>query len=166
MIIDIEQIRNLLPHGDDFIMVDSVEVLSENTAVGTKLVREDEHWVAHHFPGKPMFPGFYMLEALGQTAAVMLAEKKRIEHEEKIGRKVTKQDSIENFKGLTSVEFVKFRHPIYIGDTMKIFIEITKGNNRWPLWTMQGKIKVGEETCCSGTVTGAWAKTEQELNKN
>lgn len=150
MIIKKDVIRNILPHGENFIFVDSVEIFSDTKAIGYKTVREDEPWVPHHFPSKPIYPGFYMLESIGQTAAVLMGH---------LENSKSKEKNIHDFKGLTSAEHVKFKRPILVGEIMRIEVDIIRGSKRWPLWTASGKILVEESVACIAQITVAFVES-------
>ena len=73
-VINIDQIKKLIPHRAPFLLIDRVEnVVLDSEATGIKLVSSNEPYFAGHFPDFPIMPGVLIVEALAQTASVMVA---------------------------------------------------------------------------------------------
>lgn len=65
-----EQIKEIIPHRDPFLLIDEVEELEPGVrVVAKKHMKEDEFWFKGHFPQKPVTPGVLMVEMLAQAAA-------------------------------------------------------------------------------------------------
>jgi 3-hydroxyacyl-[acyl-carrier-protein] dehydratase len=113
--IDINEIKNILPHRYPFLLVDKVISLEiSKSAVGIKNVSANEQFFEGHFPGNPIMPGVLIVEALAQTAGIlanMSAEKK--------------------YKGVffMSIEKAKFRKPVVPGDQLRLEVELIKQRN-------------------------------------
>ncbi len=109
---DKEQIKEVIPHRDPFLLIDSVEEMEAGKrVVATKYMSPDEFWFKGHFPDYPVVPGVLMLEMCAQAGAVaMLALP---ENKGKIG-----------FFG--GVKEAKFRRQVVPGDTLRIEVEIIK----------------------------------------
>ncbi len=110
--IDIAGIRKAIPHRYPFLLVDRVEVIEEEKkAVGTKCVTINEPFFQGHFQDKPNIPGVLILEALAQTACVMLLSKGGYE------------GKIAYFMG---IDGAKFRNPVFPGSVLKLNIDILR----------------------------------------
>src|SRR3954470_23543469 len=71
--IDIHRIVEMIPHRYPFLMIDRlVEVIPGESAIGIKNVTANEPFFQGHFPGKPVMPGVLIIEAMAQTAAVVV----------------------------------------------------------------------------------------------
>jgi len=123
-IIDINQIINLIPHRYPILLVDKITFLEENKKIiGIKNVTFNEPHFMGHFPSKPIMPGVLIIEAMAQTASVMVANS--------IG-------AICNNKLVyfMSISEAKFRKPVIPGDVLELHIEVVQ--NRGSVWKMSG----------------------------
>jgi beta-hydroxyacyl-ACP dehydratase FabZ len=111
-VMDIQAIREILPHRYPMLMVDRIEELEEERIVGIKNVTVNEPFFAGHFPDFPVMPGVMILEAMAQVAGVLVL------------------NSIPDRKSklvlLASVEQAKFRRPVRPGDQLRIEMKVTK----------------------------------------
>ncbi|MCS7008338.1 MAG: UDP-3-O-acyl-N-acetylglucosamine deacetylase [Chthoniobacterales bacterium] len=111
-VMGIEEILATLPHRYPFLMVDRiVEMPNELSAIGVKCVTINEPYFQGHFPGHPVMPGVLQLEAMAQVASIVMM--RRTENEGKIGY-------------FMSADEVKFRRPVFPGDTLFIHVEMMK----------------------------------------
>ncbi|PCI35159.1 MAG: 3-hydroxyacyl-[acyl-carrier-protein] dehydratase FabZ [Elusimicrobia bacterium] len=114
--IDTLGVQAAIPHRYPFLLVDKVDIFEENKrAVGTKCVTINEEFFNGHFPGQPIMPGVLVIEALAQTACVMLLSAGGFENK------------IAFFLG---IESAKFRKPVMPGDVLKLEIEVLKLGGR------------------------------------
>ena len=110
--LDIKAIRKAIPHRYPFLLVDKVDVIVEDKqAIGTKMVTINEPFFNGHFPEHPVMPGVLILEALAQTACVMLLSKGGFENK------------IAYFMG---IDEAKFRAPVFPGTVLKLHIEVLR----------------------------------------
>src|SRR5580658_10541680 len=74
-LVDIARVMHAIPHRYPFLMIDRVvEVVRNRSAIGMKNVSVNEHFFQGHFPGHPVMPGVMIIEAMAQTAAVLVVE--------------------------------------------------------------------------------------------
>ncbi len=111
--LDSEQIMQILPHRYPFLMVDRIISFEEGgtKCIGLKTVTINEPFFQGHFPGHPVMPGVMQVEAMAQVASLLLF--KLAKTTSKIGYFMSADD-------------VKFRKPVFPGDTMFIHAELTK----------------------------------------
>ena len=126
--INVDQIKKLIPHRAPMLLVDRVEdVVLGSEATGIKAVSGNEPYFIGHFPEFPVMPGVLIVEALAQTASVMVAVS---EPELATGKLVF----------FTTIEKAKFRKPVRPGDVLKL--HIVKNSNKGPLWKFSGEASV------------------------
>ncbi|CAA7617056.1 3-hydroxyacyl-ACP dehydratase FabZ [Magnetospirillum sp. SS-4] len=127
-VIDISRIIQMIPHRYPFLMVDRVvEVVANESAVGIKNVTINEPFFQGHFPSRPVFPGVLIIEAMAQTAAVLVVETLGPSAEGKLVY-------------FMSVEGARFRKPVGPGD--QLHIHVTKERSRGNVWKFRGEAKV------------------------
>ncbi len=128
--IDIERIMEMIPHRYPFLMIDKViKIIPGASAVGVKNVTIGEPYFQGHFPSRPVMPGVLIIEAMAQTAAVLVMETLGAEAE---GRLVY----------FLAVDAARFRKPVVPGDTLHIHVE--KQYNRGNVWKFKGEARVGD----------------------
>ena len=109
---DTEEVMQILPHRFPFLMVDRIiSFESETKCIGIKTVTINEPFFQGHFPGHPVMPGVMQVEAMAQVASVLLF-------------KLAKTTSRIGY--FMSADGVKFRKPVFPGDTIFIHAELTK----------------------------------------
>src|SRR5882757_7623393 len=110
--VDVKQLMALLPHRAPMLMIDKViDILRGVSATGVKSVTINEPYFAGHFPGHPVMPGVLQVEAMAQVASILMM-------------KITKSSSRIGY--FISADDVKFRKPVFPGDTLFIHAELTK----------------------------------------
>jgi UDP-3-O-[3-hydroxymyristoyl] N-acetylglucosamine deacetylase/3-hydroxyacyl-[acyl-carrier-protein] dehydratase len=109
---DTDEVMQILPHRYPFLMVDRIiSFESEMKCVGVKAVTINEPFFEGHFPGHPVMPGVMQVEAMAQVASILLF-------------KLAKTTSRIGY--FMSADGVKFRKPVFPGDTIFIHAELTK----------------------------------------
>lgn len=111
-LMDIQEIRELLPHRYPFLMVDRILEMEEERIVGIKNVTVNEPFFAGHFPDFPVMPGVLVIEAMAQVAGVLVLKS--------LGGRNQK------LVLLATVEEAKFRKPVVPGDQLRIEMTVTR----------------------------------------
>lgn len=111
-VLDIQAIRDILPHRYPMLLVDAILELEEERIVGIKNVTINEPFFAGHFPDFPVMPGVLIVEAMAQVAGVLVL--KNI------------PDRKNKLVLLASVEQAKFRRPVLPGHQLRIEMKVTK----------------------------------------
>lgn len=126
--VDINEVMGMLPHRYPFLMIDKVvDIVADESAVGVKAVTVAEPHFQGHFPGRPIMPGVLIVEAMAQTAAVLVACT--------IGA-----DARDKLVYFMTIDNARFRKPVVPGDMLRI--HVTKKQNRGPVWKFTGAAKV------------------------
>lgn len=131
--IEIEEIFQLLPHRYPFLLVDRVEdyVVGE-WIKGYKNITFNEPVFQGHFPGKPIFPGVLILEALAQASGLL-------------GFKTIGQESNDLYL-YAGIDKARFKMPVVPGDRMDLEVRFIK--ERRGIWKFEGIASVnGKEAC-------------------
>jgi 3-hydroxyacyl-[acyl-carrier-protein] dehydratase len=139
IVLNIIEIMKLLPHRFPFLLVDRVEIIEEGKkAVGYKNVTMNEDCFNGHFPGNPIFPGVLSVEALAQTAGVLMLRLPQLK-----GKLVM----------FAAIKDVKFRRPVLPGDTIVMEIEVLRFGGR--IAFIKGVSKVAGEIVVEAEMTAA-----------
>jgi 3-hydroxyacyl-[acyl-carrier-protein] dehydratase len=119
---DIEMIQRLLPHRYPFLLIDKVrDIVPFKSAVGIKNVTYNEPHFQGHFPGVPIMPGVTIIEAMAQTAAVMVG----------VSSDYADKELLVYFMG---IDRAKFRRKVGPGDVLELAIEVTRGKPGGKVW--------------------------------
>lgn len=123
--VDIQEIKRLIPHRYPFLLVDKVRDIVPNiSAVGIKNVTYNEPHFQGHFPSQPVMPGVTIVEAMAQTAAIL------------VGKSLNMQDQNTLVYFLT-IDNCKFRHVVSPGDVLELHIKVIRGRGK--LWKFSGQ---------------------------
>jgi len=134
--IEIKEIMAMLPHAYPFLLVDRiVEIEPGKRAVGIKNVTYNEPFFPGHFPGRPIMPGVLIVEAMAQTAGVLVFNSLPEEERKKLVF----------FLGMDNV---RFRKPVIPGDQLRMELEITR--HRQSIWRFKGKALVDGNVVAEG----------------
>lgn len=145
---DIEKIKEILPHRYPFLFLDKILNLEENKIIALKQVTYNEWFFIGHFPNFPIMPGVLMVEAMAQASGVLIY--KNLEIKEK--------DSVPLFLG---IEKIKFRKIVKPGDTLIIEGELK--NKIGNIFKISGKIRVNDQVVCEGELILGFEKKEKIL---
>ena len=137
-----EAIMQLIPHREPILLVDNAVVYDSPKISGVCYLAQHEILFAGHFPGKPIFPGIYLQEALAQTAAILMT----FAYPEFRGRGFV----------FATVEKVKFRRQVKPGEELSLEVELmsktTLGGRT--MARLSGQALVDEEIACEAVFTG------------
>lgn len=137
--LDIQQIKEIIPHRYPFLLVDKVlEVEEGKRAIGIKNVTANEEFFNGHFPDYPVMPGVLIVEALAQVGAVAMLKK-----EENRGR-------LAFFAGIDNCRFKRQVRP---GDQLRLEVEMTRV--RGAIGKGKAIATVGGEIACETEITFA-----------
>lgn len=137
--IGIERIMEMIPHRYPFLLVDKVtDIVKGESATGIKNVTYNEPHFIGHFPSHPIMPGVLIIEAIAQTAALLVVE--TLEGKTK-GKLVY----------FTSIENAKFRKPVFPGDVLYLMVKIVK--NRGDLWKFDAIAEVDGKKVAEASIS-------------
>jgi 3-hydroxyacyl-[acyl-carrier-protein] dehydratase len=128
--ISLSRIMQMIPHRHPFLMIDKVvDVIANHRATGVKNVTINENYFQGHFPTRPVMPGVLIIEAMAQTAAVLVVHTLGPASEGKLVY-------------FMSVDNARFRRPVFPGD--RLDVHVTKQRHRGNVWKFEGQAKVGD----------------------
>ena len=134
--VDIVKILEVLPHRYPFVMVDRVtEIVAGKTIRGHKMVSYDEPWAQGHFPGRPIFPGVLIIEALAQIGGILAYASDPF-------------DPTSNLMFFLGIDKAKFRHTVTPGDRLDLHAEVL--HHRTNVWKLRGEPSVDGALCAEG----------------
>ena len=137
MQIDINRIKELIPHRYPFLLIDGIQTLKPNeSAIGIKNVSVNEPFFEGHFPDRPVMPGVLIIESMAQTAGCLVVVSLGKESEGKLVYFMT-------------IENARFRKPVVPGD--RLVINVQKLRSRGSVFKFSGKAFVGEVLAAEAT---------------
>ncbi|MEL7276557.1 MAG: 3-hydroxyacyl-ACP dehydratase FabZ [Pseudomonadota bacterium] len=128
---DLSEIKRMIPHRYPFLLVDKVRDIKLNeSAVGIKMVTANEPHFEGHFPARAVMPGVLQIEALAQTAAVLV---------------VKTLDLIDKnmLVYFMTVDKAKFRRVVEPGDVLELHVKVLRGRGK--VWKFEGQAMVDGE---------------------
>lgn len=148
-IIDISKIMEMLPHRYPFLMVDRViDFVPGESAVGLKNVTFNEPQFQGHFPSIPVMPGVLIIEAMAQTAAIVVVE-------------TLESKTAGNLVYFMTIDEARFRKPVVPGDAMHI--HVTKIHSRKTVWKFKGEARVGDALCAEAVFSAMIVEDKDRL---
>ncbi len=140
---DLTRILRILPHRAPFVLLDRViEIEPRKSARALKCVTYNEPFFPGHFPGKPIFPGVLILEALAQLIGVLAYASEPFDSNQKIMY----------FMG---IDRARFRAPVVPGDRMELAVEVIQRKSN--IWKCAGTAKVDEALCAEAELLAVFA---------
>jgi 3-hydroxyacyl-[acyl-carrier-protein] dehydratase len=128
------QVTDLIPHRPPFLFVDRIVREGEGTLTAERTWRADEDFYRGHYPNAPITPGVLLCESVFQTGALFMAKQARAS-----GAKPG-----EGVPLLTKISDVRFRNPVYPGDTVHIEVKQTEAKAGFVM--MEANIKKADGT--------------------
>ena len=136
--LDIDGIKRMIPHRYPFLLIDRVEdLIAETSAIGIKNVTANEPHFQGHFPAKPVMPGVLIIEAMAQTAAVLVVAT--------IGESVAGQ-----LVYFMTIDQARFRRPVGPGDQLRL--ELVKKQRRLGMWKFDGRATVDGQLVAEASI--------------
>jgi beta-hydroxyacyl-ACP dehydratase FabZ len=137
-ILDVNEIRRILPHRYPFLLVDRITELEPERIVGIKNVTVNEPFFNGHFPDFPVMPGVLIVEAMAQTAGVLVLK--------------TIPDRESKLVFLVSIDAARFRRPVVPGDQLRIEMNVIRRKGSVAKMagkaTVDGKVVAEAEVMC------------------
>lgn len=138
-VMSLKDIMQRIPHRFPFLLVDRIIEINKNqSAIGVKNVTATEYFFQGHFPNEPVMPGVLIVEALAQTAAVLVCDSLPAGEKGKLAF-------------FSSIDFVKFRKPVVPGD--QLILEVTLLKNKLGFFKCSGIAKVDGEIAAEAEFT-------------
>lgn len=144
-LMDVNKIKQLLPHRYPMLLVDKVMDIKENYIVAVKNVTNDEPFFQGHFPDESVMPGVLLIEALSQTGGLFVLHDKQ-------------PNTYSTY--ILRIDNVKFRQKVSPGDTLVFRVE-TVAPLRHNIGTMQGYAFIGENCVAEATFTAQVINNKQ-----
>ncbi len=130
---DLADIQRRIPHRYPFLFIDKVvDIRINESAVGIKNVTFNEPHFQGHFPQMPIMPGVTIIEAMAQTAAVLVSHSLGLRDREVLVYFMT-------------VDKGRFRNPVVPGDVLELHVEVRRKGGR--IWKFVGKGMVDGKVC-------------------
>ena len=146
--IDRKEIERLLPHREPMLLIDKlINIVPLKSATAIVNVVKTSFFMQGHFPGQPVMPGVFIVEAFGQSAAALTAhsvDPKKFENK---------------LVYLMSVEKARFRNPVIPNCELQLHIEAIRSHSR--VWKYKGIAKVNGKEMADAQ----WAATIVDRNK-
>lgn len=141
MLMNKEQIKEIIPHREPFLLVDQVEEMEEGKSItATKFVTKDEYYFQGHFPGQPIMPGVLQVESLAQAGAIALLSMP--EHRGKLAV-------------FGAIKNARFKRQVVPGDVLTLKVQLDR--LRSSTGTGIAEAYVGDELACKCEIMFAFS---------
>jgi 3-hydroxyacyl-[acyl-carrier-protein] dehydratase len=138
---DLAQILRILPHRAPFVLLDRIlDIQPRESARALKCVTYNEPFFPGHFPGRPIFPGVLILEALAQLVAVLAYASEPF-------------DSNQKHMYFMGIDRARFRTPVVPGDRMVLEVEVLQRKSN--IWKCSAKASVDGAVCAEAELLTA-----------
>jgi 3-hydroxyacyl-[acyl-carrier-protein] dehydratase len=135
--VDVTRIMQMIPHRYPFLLIDRVvDIVAGERATGIKNVSINENYFQGHFPRDPVMPGVLIIEAMAQTAAVLVVYTLGAAFEGKLVYFMT-------------IDNARFRRPVYPGDRIRVVVH--KDRQRGMVWRFRGEAIVEDQVVAEAT---------------
>ena len=146
--IDKKKIESLLPHREPMLLIDKlINIVNLKSATAIVKVRKNSFFVQGHFPGQPVMPGVFIVEAFGQAAAALTAYG------------INPKEYQNKLVYLMSVDKARFRSPVLPDCDLHLDIEAIRSHGR--VWKYKGIAKVNNKKVADAE----WSATIVDRNK-
>jgi 3-hydroxyacyl-[acyl-carrier-protein] dehydratase len=142
-VLDVEQIKKLLPHRAPMLLVEKLaDMVPRESATGYKAISINDPFFQGHFPDRAVMPGVLIVEAMAQTAGALVVYSLGTEAAPAVY--------------FMTIEKARFRKPVVPGDVMRMPVKLIR--SRGPVWKFGGQAFVGGDLCAeaefSAMITG------------
>ena len=135
--LNLNSIKELIPHRKPMLMIDKVtSIIPFVSAIGVKNIKNNEYFFKGHFPKRPIMPGIFIIEALAQTASVLVMHSLSLKYDKK-------------FVYFMSIESAKFRKPVF--PNCKLNLNVKRKQHRKLVWKFSGEAKVNNFKVANAT---------------
>tara|TARA_B100000315_G_scaffold228442_1_gene237148 strand:- start:750 stop:1226 length:477 start_codon:yes stop_codon:yes gene_type:complete len=146
--LDKKEIERLLPHREPMLLLNKlIDIVPLKSAIAIVNVKKTSFFVHGHFPGQPVMPGVFIVEAFGQSAAALTAHS------------VDPKEYENKLVYLMSVEKARFRNPVIPDCELHLHIEALRSHGR--VWKYKGAAKVNGKEMADAQ----WTATIVDRNK-